>query len=183
MHNTVEMAHKYAAEHGVQEITLPKEFKHHVALFSDKEANKFPPSQPWDHKIELTENAPEKFNCKIYPMLLKEQEAEDKFLNENLAKEYIMTSDSPYRFSTFMVPKKDSKELRYTVSSIIDCLTQLPGKMLPLYQISHNVLKISKAWRSSVNLTFDGGTITSAYGQKINGRGLLRHDEDLWNQK
>jgi hypothetical protein len=109
------MAHKYIVEHGTQEVTLPQEFKCHMALFSNEEANKFPPSRPWDHKIELTDNAPEKFNCKIYPMSLKEQEAEDKFLDENLAKGYIMTSDSPYGFSMFMVPKKDSKELRYII--------------------------------------------------------------------
>jgi hypothetical protein len=48
-------------------------------------------------------------------MSLKEQEAEDKFLNENLAKGYITTSDSPYGFSMFMVPKKDSKELQYII--------------------------------------------------------------------
>jgi hypothetical protein len=43
-HNVVEMAHKYAAEHGMQEVTLPQEFKHHTALFSNEEMNKFPPS-------------------------------------------------------------------------------------------------------------------------------------------
>ena len=85
-HNAIEMAHKYAAEHGKEEVTLPEEFKCHTALFSDKEANKFPPSRPWDHKIELLENAPTKFNCKVYLLSLKEQEVEDKFLDENLAK-------------------------------------------------------------------------------------------------
>ena len=109
------MAHKYASEHGKKEVTLPEEFKHHKALFSDEEANKFPPSRLWDHKIELMENAPAKFNCKIYPLSLKEQQEEDKFLDENLAKGYIIPSDSPYGFSTFMVPKKDTKELRYII--------------------------------------------------------------------
>jgi hypothetical protein len=42
-YNAVEMAHKYTLEHGTEEITLPEEFKHHAALFSDEEANKFPP--------------------------------------------------------------------------------------------------------------------------------------------
>jgi hypothetical protein len=111
----MEMAHKYASEHGMEEVTLLEEFKHYMALFSDEEVNKFPLSCPWDHKIELTENTPAKFNCKIYPMSLKEQGAEDKFLDENLAKGYIMPSDSPYGFSTFMVPKKDSKELHYII--------------------------------------------------------------------
>jgi len=44
-----------------------------------------------------------------------EQEAEDKFLDENLAKGYIVPSNLPYGFSTFMVPKKDSKEKRYII--------------------------------------------------------------------
>jgi len=48
-------------------------------------------------------------------MSLKDQEAENQFLNENLAKGYIVPSESPYGFSTFMVPKKDSKEKRYII--------------------------------------------------------------------
>jgi hypothetical protein len=48
-------------------------------------------------------------------MSIKEQEVEDKFLDENLAKGYITPLDSLYGFSTFMVPKKDSKELCYII--------------------------------------------------------------------
>jgi len=76
-HNATEMAHKYAEQHKKEEITLPEEFKQHAALFSDEEAKKFPPSRPCDHKIELTAEAPDKFNCKMYPMSLKDQEAEN----------------------------------------------------------------------------------------------------------
>jgi len=46
----------------------------------------------------------------VYPLSKNKQETEDKFLDNNLAKGYIAPSDSPYGFSTFMVPKKDSKE-------------------------------------------------------------------------
>ena len=111
----IEMAHQYAKTHEKEEVKLPKEFEEHEALFSDKEAKKFPPSRPWDHKIKLTADAPASFNCKVYPMSRKEQEAEDQFLDENLAKGYIVPSNSPYGFSTFMVPKKDSSELRYII--------------------------------------------------------------------
>jgi len=76
-HNAMEMAHKYMEQHKKEEITLPAEFKWHAALFSDKEAKKFPPSHPCDHKIELTAKAPAKFNCKTYPISLKDQEAEN----------------------------------------------------------------------------------------------------------
>ena len=111
----IEMAHKYTKEHKKEEVQLPEQFKQHAALFSDEEANKFPPSREWDHKIELTENTPASFNCKVYPMSKREQEAEDKFLDKNLAKGYIVPSESPYGFSTFMVSKKDSDEMRYII--------------------------------------------------------------------
>jgi len=115
-HNAIEMAHKYATEHGKEEVILPEEFKRHTLLFSDEEANKFPPSRgEGDHKIELMDTAPASFNCKVYPLSCKEQEAEDKFLDENLAKGYIVPSHSPYGFSTFSVPKKDSKETWYII--------------------------------------------------------------------
>jgi len=115
-HTSVEMAHKYASEHGKEEVTLPEEFKRHTALFSDEEANKFPPTRgDGDHKIVLMDTAPTRFNCKVYPLSKDEQEAENKFIDENLEKGYITPSDSPYGFSTFMVPKKDSKEKRYII--------------------------------------------------------------------
>jgi len=115
-HTAVEMAHKYAMEHGKEEITLPEKFKRHTALFSDEEANKFPPTRgEGDHKIVLMDTAPTRFNCKVYPLSRDEQKAEDQFIDENLAKGYIIPSDSPYGFSTFMVPKKDSKEKRYII--------------------------------------------------------------------
>ena len=109
-HTTVEMAHKYKLEHGKTEVTLTEEFKHHMTLFSDKEANKFPPT--WgngDHKIILMDTAPTHFNCKIYPLSRDEQDTENKFINENLDKGYIVPLDSPYGFSTFTVPKKRLK--------------------------------------------------------------------------
>ena len=68
-HMAVEMAHKYAQENNKEEVTLPLEFKEHEALFSDEEANKFPPTRgEGDHKIVLLENAPARFNCKVYPL-------------------------------------------------------------------------------------------------------------------
>jgi hypothetical protein len=114
-HNAVEMAHEYAKSHAKEKITLPEEFKRHATLFSDEEAKKFPLSQPHDHKIELTDKAPATFNMKMYPMSNKDQITEDKFLDENLEKGYIVPSDSPYGFSTFQVPKKDSNEMCYII--------------------------------------------------------------------
>ena len=115
-HNATEMAHKYTEQHKKEEIILPAEFQWCALLFSNKEAKKFPPSRSCDHKIELTADALDKFNCKTYPMSLKDQEAENKFLDKNLEKGYIIPSESPYGFSTFMVPKKDSNEKCYIIN-------------------------------------------------------------------
>ena len=49
-------------------------------------------------------------------MSAKDMAAEDKFLDENLEKGYIVPSDSPYRFSTFQVPKKDSEKMCYIIN-------------------------------------------------------------------
>ena len=114
-HNAVEMAHEYAKSYAKEEVVLLEHFKRHAALFSDEDAKKFLPSCPHDHKIELTDKAPAQFNCKMYTMSAKEQAAKDKFLDENLEKGYIMPSDSPYGFSTFQVPKKDSDEMHYII--------------------------------------------------------------------
>jgi hypothetical protein len=145
----IEMAHKYAKENKKEEVNLPDKFKEHAALFSDEEASKFPPSREWDHKIELTENAPASFNCKVYPMSKREQEAEDKFLDENLAKGYIVPSDSPYGFSTFMVSKKDSNE-RGTLSTTIPSMPSLE-RMSPHSPTSHNASKTCKEWSYSAS--------------------------------
>ena len=112
----VKMAHKYAKTHTKEEVKLPECFKCHTALFSDEKAKKFPPSRLHDHKIKLTEDAPAQFNMRMYPLSAKEQEAKDKFLDENLEKGYIIPSDLPYGFATFQVPKKDSNKKCYIIN-------------------------------------------------------------------
>jgi hypothetical protein len=65
-------------------------------------------------------------------MSQKEQEEENKFLDDNLAKGYIEPSDSPYGFSTFMVPKKDSNKLQYIIDyRPLNAVTQKDVTPLP----------------------------------------------------
>ena len=180
-HTAIEMAHKYATEHGKEEITLPERFKCHMALFSDKEANKFPPTcGEGDHKIVLMDTAPTRFNCKVYPLSRDEQKAEDQFIDENLAKGYITPSDSPYSFSTFMVPKKDSKE---KISLIIAPSMWLPGKMSLHSLTSNNALKTYREWNYSVNSTSARAITIFGYTKGTNGKLLSKPAEDYSNQK
>jgi hypothetical protein len=48
-------------------------------------------------------------------MSAKERAAEDKFLDENIEKGYIVPSELLYRFATFQVPKKDSDKMQYII--------------------------------------------------------------------
>jgi len=181
-HTAAEMAHKYAEEHGTTKVTLPEEFKRHTALFSEEEANEFPPSRgEGDHKVVLLDTAPAKFNCKVYPMSQKERETEDKFLDDNLAKGYIVPSDSPYGFSTFMVPKKDSKEMQYIIDyRPLNAVTRKDVTPLPTLD---NVSKIYKEWNSSANSTFDGAITTFAFTLETSGKQPSRHGRGLFEPK
>ena len=69
---------------------------------------------------------------KMYPMSAKDQEAENKFLDENIEKGYIVPSDLPYRFTTFQVPKKDSNEKHYIINyRPLNAVTKKDVTLLP----------------------------------------------------
>jgi hypothetical protein len=93
-----------------QEIPeIPKEYQEFAQLFNDEAANWFPPSREWDHTIDLKPGAPDKLNCKVYPMTRDEDMVLERFLDEMVAKGYICPSKSPYALPFFFVKKKDGK--------------------------------------------------------------------------
>ena len=70
-------------------VELPEVYKRYASVFSEEEAQRFPPSRPWDHAIEFKSRAPDAIDCKVYPMTCTEDDALDKFIDEQLAKGYI----------------------------------------------------------------------------------------------
>jgi len=70
-----------------------------------------PEHKPWNHAIDLKSDFITK-DCKVYPLSPEEQKEQDKFLEENLRKEYIRPSKSPIASPFFFVSKKNSKKLR-----------------------------------------------------------------------
>ena len=58
-------------------------------MFSEEEAQRFPPSRAWDHAIDFKKGAPDAINCPVYPMTRIEDKALDDFIDEQLAKGYI----------------------------------------------------------------------------------------------
>ena len=68
---------------------VPPPYHQHAKVFSNEEAKRLPPHHKWDHAIVLTADAPKTLKCKTYPLTLKEQDAIDEIINEQLEKEYI----------------------------------------------------------------------------------------------
>src|SRR6201996_5154044 len=90
-------------------VAIPPHYQKFAKVFSEQEAQRFPPNRPWDHAIELKEGAPKAINCKIYPVSLKEDESLKEWIKEQVAKGYIRPSKSPYASPFFFITKKDKK--------------------------------------------------------------------------
>ena len=95
-------------KHTWQEI-IPERYHCHGKVFSEEASERFPDQQPWDHAIELTEDAPTSINCRVYPLSPKEKEEQCEFLSQNLHLQRIRRSKSPYASRFFLIQKKDGK--------------------------------------------------------------------------
>ena len=93
-----------------QEVEVPKEYQRHAKIFDPVESKKLPPSRPWDHAITLKPDAPDTIDCKLYPLLPKDNEALHKWLKEEEDKGYIRPSISPIASSFFFLRKADSSQ-------------------------------------------------------------------------
>jgi hypothetical protein len=80
-----QMAEKaYKPDNANTEQTIPAKYQQHAKVFSEEEAQHFPPSRAFDHKIKLKPRAPEMINCKVYPVSREAQQAMDEYLDKNL---------------------------------------------------------------------------------------------------
>jgi len=77
-------------------------------LFNKKKFEKLLEQCKWDHKINLTEEAPKKLNTKAYAMILKKEETLNQWLDEQLKVGLIVESKSRYMVLYFYISKKDS---------------------------------------------------------------------------
>jgi hypothetical protein len=89
--------------------SIPPQYHRHWRVFSEEAAQRFPPSRLDDHAIELKPGAPAKLDCKLYRQTEKELKALKVYIDENLAKGYIVETNSPYASPVFFRAKKDGK--------------------------------------------------------------------------
>jgi hypothetical protein len=88
---------------------IPVQYHCHWRVFSEEAAQRFPPSCLDDHTIELKPGAPAKLDCKLYRQTEAELKALKTYIDENLAKGYIVKTNSPYASPVFFCAKKDGK--------------------------------------------------------------------------
>ena len=86
--------------------TLLAEYAEYAQVFSKEAMDHVPPSQPYNHAINLDESFIPKIG-KLYPLSVKEREAVDEFIDENLHSGKIRPSKSPQASPFFFVKKKD----------------------------------------------------------------------------
>ena len=77
-------------------------------MFSEKESQCLPVHKPYDHAIELVSEA-KSWHAKACYLSKPEQEELDKFIRENLEKDYIHLSKSSMASPFFFIKKKDGK--------------------------------------------------------------------------
>jgi len=91
--------------------TNPKNLSEYIQpfthLFNKKKFEKLPERREWDHEINLMDEAPKELNAKAYTMTLKEKEALNQWLDEQLKTRLIMESKLRYAAPCFYIPKKD----------------------------------------------------------------------------
>ena len=73
---------------------LPEYIRPFTHLFNKKKFEKLPERREWDHEINLTEEAPRELNAKAYAMMIKEEEALNQWLDEQLKAGLIVESKS-----------------------------------------------------------------------------------------
>jgi hypothetical protein len=91
------------------EQMVPKEYHKYSKVFSEVNSHHLPQHHPWDHAIDLKPDAPKTLKSKVYPIPHNEQGALDKFIEEQLAKGYIVPLKSPRASPVFFVKKKNGK--------------------------------------------------------------------------
>ena len=87
---------------------LPEYIWPFTHLFNKKKFEKLLERCEWDYEINLIEEDPRELNIKAYAITLKEEEALNQWLDEQLKAELIVESKSRYMAPCFYIPKKDS---------------------------------------------------------------------------
>ena len=103
-----------------------------------------------------------------------------EFIEENLAKGYIVNSKSAMASPLFFVERRTEQvDLVRTIGNSMTELSRMPS-LFPTFKTSY---KTYKEWNTSPNSMYNGDTTTSRSNWKINGKQHSQHPLDYTNQQ
>jgi len=94
-------------------VKLSSKYQDFLDVFDRAQADKLSPHRSYDHKIELTSDVTSS-RCRAYRMSFYKLQKVKKYLNENLFKEFIISSKASY-FSLVLFILKANEDLRFCV--------------------------------------------------------------------
>jgi len=95
-------------------VKLSSEYHEFLDVFDRAQSNKLPSHRFYDHKIELISDST-LFRCQVYQMFSVKLLKVKKYLNENLSKKFI-TSSQVFYFFPVLFALKANKDLRFCVN-------------------------------------------------------------------
>jgi len=87
---------------------IPPEFRKYVKVFSDKEAQRLPKHQPWDHKIDLQPGLQMR-KTSVYRLTPPEMATLKEYITDGLKRGMLQRSKALDACSFFFIDKKDGK--------------------------------------------------------------------------
>ena len=105
---------------------LPDYIQPFIHLFNKKRFEKLPERQEWDHKINLTDEAPKELNAKAYTITLKKEKALNQWLDKQLKVGLIVESKSRYTAPCFYIPCYNNYlSQRQMITQVVNLLSQI----------------------------------------------------------
>src|SRR5229473_2128998 len=99
----------HSPEENTNHPKIPRRYRHHDKVFSEKQSQRLPAHSIWDHDIELLPGTPRTLPGRLLPLTQLEIQEIQKFVAEHLTRVTIRDSWSPYAANFFFIKKKDRK--------------------------------------------------------------------------
>jgi len=110
---------------------IPPEFCKYAKAFSDKEAQRLPKHQPWDHKIDLQPGLQMR-KTSVYRLTPPEMTALKEYITDGLKRGMLQRSKAPDACSFFFINKKDGKLRPVQDYRPLNAITRKNAALIPL---------------------------------------------------
>jgi len=110
---------------------IPPEFCKYVKVFLDKEVQRLPKHQLWDHKINLQPGLQMR-KTSIYRLMPPEMTALKEYITDGLKRGTLQRSEAPDVCSFFFIDKKDGKLCPVQDYRPLNAITRKNAAPIPL---------------------------------------------------